>query len=128
MPAFLYSLSIEDGRGSILVDWGNSPDWKTLLAAEIEAAGRISLIPKEKGSPLPIVTVAIKPGHKPVILSRVFGRVSSGGMEARIRTYCIGQVDAMGREEVVWVYPNGTVESAMEPGLANLFFNQTPVK
>lgn len=126
MPAFLYSLSIEDGRGSILVDWGNTPGWKRRLAAHIDAASRISLIPKDRGSSLPVVTVAIKPDHKPVMFSRVFGQVTGAGTEAQIRTYCIGQVDAMGREEVVWVYPNGSVESALEPGLVRYFFQEAP--
>jgi len=127
MPAFLYSLSIEDGRGSVLVDWGNTPGWKTRLAAEIAAASRISLIPKGEGSSLPVVTVVIKPDHKPVIFSRVFGQVSAvTGRESQIRTYCIGQVDAMGREEVIWAYPNGVVESAIEPKLIKYYFQKTP--
>ena len=111
---FKYSVAIERGGRGTLVDWGHAPGWLSEYGELLEAADRISLIPKP-GIVLPVVTVALGNGKRWILFSRVFGQATSG---RQIRTYAIGWQKTVGNENVkniMWVYPTGAVESADEP-------------
>lgn len=110
-------MAVEGQGNQHQIDWGNCPNWADRYRDDLNNAHRISLIPKKIGGHLPIVTVAMGEGRRWIVFSRVFGRM---GQEARIRLYAIGwQATVKGRNvrSINWIYPNGTVENAIDPSL-----------
>ena len=113
-PPLLYDIAVECGEQSILIQWGNSPQWITRYRDELTHADRISLIPKSSASGLPVVTVRLTEGRRWVLFSRVYGRVPGG----QIRMHCIGwqaTVKGVNVKSLLWVYPTGDVECGDEP-------------
>lgn len=90
---------------------------KELLAQTV----RWTLIPKDDqttltGGKLPLVTVAIPSGGKPVFRSRIYGVVGAGGEGSpRFRAYGIGYKVA-GTTHLTWVLPTGDIECSTDDG------------
>lgn len=118
-----YNLAVEGDDSQILIDWGNEKDWITRYRQQLDSAHRISLIPK-KYSPLPVITVDVRDRNW-IIFSKVFGKLSAAGHKHEIRLYAIGWQANLGGQSVkslLWVYPNGAIESALWPGYVDQFF------
>jgi hypothetical protein len=83
----------------------------------LDKTTQLALIPKD--GVLPVVSVNIPDGGKPVFKSRVFGNIllSGGGQGTSFRCYAVGY--KKGRlEYLVWVLPTGDIEVGPEPTLA----------
>jgi hypothetical protein len=88
--------------------------------ARLDRTRRFTLIPNE-GEALPVLTIAIPTGGKPVFKARAFGSFATVGAEGELepafRCYAAGY--KVGRREVItWVYPTGAVEVGPEPSFA----------
>lgn len=87
---------------------------------------QFSLVPKSDDVALPVVSVHIPAGAKPVFKSRAFGVISSspsspGVLEPWFRCYAVGY--KKGRSEVLaWVLPTGAIEVGPDPLLADVIF------
>lgn len=107
----LYNIAVESPNGQHLIQWGNEKGWLETCRDLLDNATRISLIPKDK---MPLVTVQLGNGRRWVVFSRVYGRLPGG----RMRMYCIGwqaTVKGVNVKSLLWVYPNGNIESGDEP-------------
>lgn len=111
-----YNISIEADGQSIVIDWGNTPNWKEAHRHAIDQAERMSLIPKA-GIELPVVTCELETGHQCRVFSRVYGQIQNN-VDNRIRLYCIGE------DKPLWIYPSGAIEQAKAPTMVNLWLSQ----
>lgn len=116
MTDIQYNICIESDGESALIDWGVQPRWLDTYREMLDNADRISLIPKDEVSGLPVVTVTLGDQRHWQLWSRVYGRADLGGSgeEIRIRCYAIGWQNGVARS-LMWVYPTGAVECADEP-------------
>jgi len=119
-----YNIAIENaGQPDVLVDWGNAPGWVERYRERLDAADRISLIPKN-GQALPTVTVTLGGDRRWVAFSRVCGIVNG---DKRIRLYAVGwqqTVRGVNIKSLTWVYPTGAIEHAEQPSFINQFLRQ----
>jgi len=111
---------------NIRVAWGQESEWIKKHRKELDGARYITLYPKKDFLNMPTVVVSLDENKRWILFSRVYGAIgayNSGATE--IRLYCIGwQLETRGVnvKNLMWIYPNGSVESAEEPGFVNLFF------
>lgn len=130
MLEFLYNVAVEGDFPSVLIDWGNDKGWAERIRGQMDAANRMTLIPKEAGSPLPIVSIDLTGDRRWILFSRVYGQLNVGtGGQKQVRVYCIGWQTTVGDENVKllnWVYPNGVVEAADEATLWKLYVQAQP--
>lgn len=121
---FSYNVAIE-GKRQILVNWGNTPGWLETYRDDLDNAHRISLIPKDANSGVPVVSAILDGKKRWIVGSRVCGSISrSTGSGSEIRIYFIGWQQTVGGtnvKSIQWVYPGGAVECADEPMLVEHF-------
>lgn len=85
-----------------------------------------SLIPRDQNG-LPVVTVQIPAGAKPIFKSRVYGRGLPGIENSNLpsfRCYAIGWHDA--ESHWTWVMPGGNIEVGEDPLYADLILRSMP--
>jgi hypothetical protein len=80
-----------------------------------------SLIPRSGG--LPVVTVQIPEGSKPIFKSRVYGKgLPTADNPLSYRAHAIGYHDT--ESHWIWVMPGGNIEYGEEPVFADLYLRQ----
>lgn len=108
---YLLTSQTADGK-ELVVD----PDKAGWADPKMLAATKVwSLVPRQQNG-MPVVTVSIPDGGKPVYKSRVYGKLISG---LSFRAYAIGY--KLGRKtHWTWVMPNGNIEVGEDPIYADL--------
>lgn len=90
---------------------------------QLKRTKEISLIPSGNTT-LPVVACQIPDGAKPVVKSRVYGHVGSGGAQTdAFRAYAIGYKPSRRKPYLIWILPNGTIEVADDPVYAPLLLS-----
>lgn len=130
MLDMIFNVAVEGNFPSVLVDWGNDPGWADRIRGQLEAAQRISLIPKDVHAHLPIVSVDLSGDRRWVLFSRVYGQLAMGtGGRRQVRVYCLGWQQTVGETNIkglTWVYPNGVIEMADEATMWKLYVQAQP--
>jgi hypothetical protein len=119
---FLYDVAIE-GDYQVLIKWGETPNWIADHKELLENAHQISLIPKEQGNGMPVVTARLGDGKRWILFSRVVGQING---PKSLRMYAIGwqkTVKGSNIKSIQWVYPGGTIENAEEPTFIDRFLS-----
>lgn len=80
-----------------------------------------SIIPRDQNG-MPVVTVQIPEGSKPIFKSRVYGKGLPGAGGPSFRAYAIGWHDTT--SHWTWVMPNGNIEVGDEPLFADLILKR----
>lgn len=120
-PKFDYNLAAQLNDGSEVLLDPEEKGW-----AEPERLAKVtvwSLVPKEANG-MPIITVQIPEGAKPIFKSRVYGK-GLPGIENDLpifRAYAIGWHDA--ESHWTWVMPNGNIEVGEDPLYADLILKR----
>lgn len=84
---------------------------------------RFTLIPKPGVTGMPVVTVAIPKGAKPIFMSRAFGKLGMAEASVKFRCYALGY--KLGRTKyLAWVLPSGAVEIGPDPLIADQLIDQ----
>jgi hypothetical protein len=122
-----YDVVIEraDENRSVVIPWGDAPNWIEEYREDLERATGIAYIPKE-GVHLPVVRIELGGDRRWVLFSRVAGTISSTP-SAELRVYCIGwqrTVEGHNVKALTWVYPSGAIESADEPTMIGAFLRE----
>lgn len=116
MSTILYDIGVEGDYYGFKIDWGNEPGWSERYKKELNNATKITLVPKENVTNLPIIIVDLTGKglkKKWIVFSRVVGKFSTSG-HLQKRYYAIGY--QRGRTKVItWVHPNGVIEVAENP-------------
>lgn len=120
---FKYEVALQLNDGSSHKFSLDEKGWadKEQLSQTVE----ISLLPVTPGS-LPVIACHVPEGSKPIVKSRVFGRVGSGASGEPVdafRVYAIGFKQKRRRPYLVWILPNGTIEMGDEPKYAALLLS-----
>lgn len=118
-PKFDYDLAAKLNDGSEVKLNPEEHGW-----AEPERLAKVtvwSLIPRD-GVTLPVLTVQIPAGAKPIFKSRVYGKGYPGTGGPSFRCYAIGWHDSS--SHWTWVLPTGDVEVGEEPLHANLILQK----
>jgi len=98
---------------SIVIDWGNTPDWWESNREFIADSERVLFIPKQEyNGVMPVVSVMLGGNKKPIVFTRNFGS-NKKGFGKEIRVHAIGwqeNIDGNSFKSVTWIYPNGEIE------------------
>lgn len=114
-PAFDYDIAMRLNDGSEVVA---DPDVHGLFEPERLAKVEVwSLIPRDQNG-MPVVTVQIPRGAKPIFKSRVYGKGLPGLDGPAFRAYAIGWHDT--ESHWTWVMPGGNIEIGEDPLYADL--------
>jgi len=115
MPEFLYDLAVESPVGQSRIKIGAEAGWLDTYRDLLSTAHRISLIPIDQTTSLPVVSVVLNSDRRWIFFSRVYGIL---GTANQVRLYAIGwqeTIDGHSVKNITWVYPNGVIEMADEP-------------
>lgn len=113
-PSFKYNFVFNDGENETVVRLGEEPGWIDRYRSDLENAKTIALVPKERNGNNRAVMLHLGEGKRWIFFSRVFGQATTG---IQVRFYAIGwqmNVDGNNIKEIVWVYPDGTIESGVD--------------
>lgn len=117
--SFDYDLTLQLNDGSEVKLNPEEHGW-----AEPERLAQVkvwSIIPRDQNG-MPVVTVQIPEGAKPIFKSRVYGKGLPGTGGPSFRAYAIGWHDT--ESHWTWVMPNGNIEVGEDPLYADLLLKR----